>query len=191
MNNEIFNIKFTDRKSWKDDFNRSYDDYTVFSKKTYEHREEGLNFDYKYAISVIDMFDRTWDSDCEGRYDVELYLIPVQKSLNREVLEATARMTGCEDSFDPDKPEDIPLNDLLDAGNAVRVGYQSFNGLTEESIDELMDLAASVVPCIDALRGFYLDKRQNAIGTTGWDMLNEFVGDGTSFVERSMARWKK
>lgn len=53
------------------------------------------------------------------------------------------------------------------------------------------DEAASVVDNMNFMRGFYLDKAQNRIGTTGWDILNDLVGNGKSFIMAALDRMKK
>lgn len=46
-----------------------------------------------------------------------------------------------------------------------------------------LDKIASVCGNIDSLRGFYLDKPQNRIGTSGWDMLDDYI-NGKSFLSK-------
>ena len=52
------------------------------------------------------------------------------------------------------------------------------------------DEAASVVNNMNAMRGFYLDKPWNMIGSTGWDILNELVGNGKDFISAALDRMK-
>lgn len=48
-----------------------------------------------------------------------------------------------------------------------------------------------MVDNMNAMRGFYLDKPLNMIGSTGWDILNELVGNGKSFITAALDRVKK
>ena len=43
---------------------------------------------------------------------------------------------------------------------------------------------------MNAMRGFYLDKPQNRIGSTGWDILNYLVGNGKDFISVAFDRMK-
>ena len=61
----------------------------------------------------------------------------------------------------------------------------------EDTIEEydksIMDKIASVVDSIDRLQGFYLDKTQNLIGTTGWMMLDDYINDA-NFITATLAK---
>ena len=52
-----------------------------------------------------------------------------------------------------------------------------------------MDKIASIVDNIDSLRGFYLDKAQNRIGTDGWMMLDDYIND-VDFVKATLEKFK-
>lgn len=54
--------------------------------------------------------------------------------------------------------------------------------------DKLNDIA-TVVDTIDAMRGFYLDKAWNRMGTTGWDSLHEMV-EGKDAIFATINRYK-
>ena len=45
----------------------------------------------------------------------------------------------------------------------------------------VVDCIANVVDFIDNMRGFYLDRYQNRLGSTGWDYLYDFVKDVDCF----------
>ena len=63
----------------------------------------------------------------------------------------------------------------------------------EDTIEEydksIMDKIASIVDNIDSLRGFYLDKAQNLIGTDGWMMLDDYIND-VNFVKATLEKFK-
>jgi hypothetical protein len=43
---------------------------------------------------------------------------------------------------------------------------------------------------VDSMRGFYLDRQWNQIGTNGWDVLNEMV-NGKDYIQASFDRLPK
>ena len=85
MEHEIFGIAFNhEPQKVSDLFDaiRDNDEEVVFeSKKTYEHREEGLNFDYKYVIKAENLEYFTGDEADKDTWSVELMLVPTIDSI--------------------------------------------------------------------------------------------------------------
>ena len=157
------------------------------SKQTYEHREEGLNFDYKFVIRAEDAYELTGEPEDENVWPMEMLLVPTIDSLLPKKQKALQDMVG-EDG----EPSTI---DLIDEGFYVQIGFEAVKVDPAEGYDAVMnpkyDEAASVVDNMNAMRGFYLDKPLNMIGSTGWDILNELVGNGKSFITAALDRVKK
>ena len=153
------------------------------SKQTYEHREEGLNFDYKFVIRAENAYELTGEPEDENVWHLEVMLVPTVDSLLTNKRE---------DTIDG---EDCTFIDLIDAGFYVQFGFEAVKVDPAEGYDAVMnpkyDEAASVVDNMNVMRGFYLDKPQNRIGSTGWDILNELVGNGKSFITAALDRMKK
>ena len=139
------------------------------SKQTYEHREEGLNFDYKFVIRAKDAYELTGEPEDENVWHLEVMLVPTVDSLLTNKRE---------DTIDG---EDCTFIDLIDAGFYVQFGFEAVK------VDRYKWYDAG----INAMRGFYLDKPLNMIGSTGWDILNELVGNGKSFITAALDRMKK
>ena len=166
---------------------RDEDDEVIYeSKQTYEHREEGLNFDYKFVIRAENAYELTGEPKYENVWHMEMLLVPTIDSLLPKKQKALQDMVG-EDG----EPNII---DLIDEGSYVQFGFEAVKVDPAEGYDAVMnpkyDEAASVVDNMNAMRGFYLDKPWNMIGSTGWDILNELVGNGKSFITAALDRMK-
>jgi hypothetical protein len=90
--------------------------------------------------------------------------------------------------------EDCTFIDLIDAGSYVPFGLEAVKVDPDKGYDAVMlpkyDEAASVIDNMNAMRGFYLDRPLNNIGSTGWDILNSLVGDGKDFIAAAFDRMK-
>lgn len=169
MSNKIFGIELLSSViNVNDKFVCVFDDDDMVfyeSKETFHHEEEGLTFDYKYAIV---------GEYCEGKTYYSLDLVPCANSLN-EKKRADVASCSCMDE------EDIETYDIWSYGCNVHLGCESEEG--EEFNNKYFDLIASVFETINSMRGFYLDKAVNRIGNSGWDMLNDFV-NGIPFLSK-------
>ena len=163
----------------RDKFDWIYDndcEILIISKKTYHHREEGLNFDYKYAISALNMMSITDDEQFteDNAYDVSIYLIVSPTSLDKELKEDIKKSTGgyCD------------YQDIYSYGLGVRLLNDNHS---MNDIEEFMYKVGNVIEPLDFMRGFYLDRPVNKIGSTGWDLILNCL-DGKSFIERTLER---
>lgn len=172
MENSIFGITFNGVPTKIDTkFNEIYfeDDNAFFeSKETFTHEEDGLTFNYKYAIEAV------W---CEGKIYYGLYLVPCADSLNKDKRSSVADCCGVNE-------DEITINDISSYGCNVCMGTEVVDN--EDIEDTYLDKIASVYEVIDSLRGFYLDKYVNRIGNTGWDMLDDFI-NGNDFIKKIVA----
>lgn len=170
----------------KVDFDEHFEEYydsddrvVYFSKKTFKHEEEDLTFNYKYAIVVTDVGSYTGDG-----YDpilVELVLVPSFYDLTEENKEELRESRGYGDN---EISEDWLWMDVLDYSYAVKMGEESIDNPSEdvrdgwinsEPIKAILESVVAVYELIDRIRGFYLDRAWNMIGTTGWDTLRNAV----------------
>lgn len=155
----------------EDNFKYIYDTDTetiYLSNKTYQHREEGLNFNYKYAISAI------YDEEQEGSNAyIEVYLVVSPECLHEKVRNDIKNSSGgyC-DYFD-----------IIEYGLSVRMLYEN-KPYSEKKVYEVMNGVSCLVEHIDRFRGFSLDRYVNKIGNTGWDIINSCL-DGESFINKS------
>jgi hypothetical protein len=176
----------------KVDFNKHFEEYydgddraVYFSKKTFRHEEEGyLDFSYKYAIVVTDVGAYTGD---DAPIVVELMLVPSFNDLTEEKKEGLRESGGYdEEGFS----EDWLWMDVLDYSYAVKMGEKSIGNPTEDIRDEwinsepiqaILESVVAVYESVDRLRGFYLDRPWNMIGTTGWDTLKNAINNEPLF----------
>ena len=190
MKHEIFGWSFDHEPKKLDDLFdcvRDADGEVIYeSKQTYEHREEGLNFDYKFVIRAEDAYELTGEPEDENVWHMEMLLVPTIDSLLPKKQKALQDMVG--EDWEPS------TIDLIDYGSYVQIGFEAVKVDPDKGYDAVMnpkyDEAASVVDNMNAMRGFYLDKAWNRIGSTGWDILNELVGNGKSFITAAFDRMK-
>lgn len=190
MKHEIFGWSFDhEPKKLNDLFDcvRDADDEVIYeSKQTYEHREEGLNFDYKFVIRAENAYELTGEPEDENVWHMEMLLVPTIDSLLPKKQKDLQDMVG--EDGEPN------LIDLIDEGSYVQFGFEAVKVDPDEGYDAVMnpkyDEAASVVDNMNFMRGFYLDKAQNRIGSTGWDILNSLVGNGKDFISAAFDRMK-
>lgn len=175
--NKVFGISFQDNQlidiDSKFNLEREMDDYddTTFylSNKTYHHDlDPDLKFDYRYGIEAYKYEE---DDDKSTHVFYTLYLIPEFGSISKKRQHDVIAFSGVDD------PNTM---DVFDYGMSIVLAREETLG---ESDKNIMDKIASVVDTIDSLRGFYLDKSQNHIGTTGWMMLDDFINDKDWFKE--------
>lgn len=165
---KIFGIEFNSVVNVETKFDEIFNDTDMVfyeSKEIFHHEEEGLTFDYKYAIA---------GEYCEGELYYSLYLVPCVDSLSEEKRASVASCCGIDE-------EEITIYDIWSYGCNVHLGTEKEKG--EEFNDEYFNLIASVFETINSMRGFYLDRYVNRIGNTGWDMLNDFV-NGVPFLSK-------
>ena len=159
---------------------RSFDNWddteAWMSKEVFHHDVEDDpkdNFDYRYLIEAYYCEEENKTYYC-------LYLIPCYSSLSEKMKANVLDCAGVE-------PEDINDRDVFDYGCQLVLARESQEG---EYNPETMDKIASVYKCIDRLRGFYLDRFQNRIGNTGWDMLAYYMND-EDFTDKALERFAK
>ena len=158
--------KFTDH------FDVVYDDdhFQAVSKKVFKHDDEGLTFEYQYVVSILDT--ATFD-DGERQTLLSLDLVPCFDSLHENSKDSVLSACGYNTTID-----------VADYGFCVPIGYDTMpiddDYLFEN--DERLDLIASVYEDIDRLRGFYLDKPINRLGTTGWDCIDSAINHTDMFA---------
>ena len=156
------------------DYHKSY-----ISKKVYQHREPGLNFDYRYVlhgsfwegylikeIFGIDPYDFE-----DQPLSIDIYMVPTLDSLSDETISDIMSAYGWEGewkNFETDFIEYI----IVEAGYGMRMDG-SEDLIRYEDMDKEFFNAANAITAIDGLFGFYMDQVVNGIGTTNWDLLQE------------------
>lgn len=164
------------------EFKQIYEDeYELFllGKLEFQHREEGLNFNYKYAIKVLDI--EALSGELGAPLVIELLLVPSPDSLAKKSFLGLA--STYDDWYD-DLEEDYKYLDIANYSFAVTMEQESLDKPKDADekpfleIPEVKDKIENAIlfyKTIDTLRGFNLDRPWNRLGTTGWDTIKSAV----------------
>ena len=156
----------------------------MISRKEYEHVEDGLTFKYRYIIRALDLTEATGE-DGEPIV-VELLLTPTHDSLCEEERKSISESMMWSSHGLSDEWKTI---DIAEYGSAVTMECEAIELVNEDEYS-LMELAemvdvveriTMVYEAIDSLRGFFLDRPWNLIGTNGWDTLKSAVNNEELF----------
>ena len=123
-------------------------------------------FDYWLVIDIINMDEAVPDPD----YTYMLTLSatsPVQAGVER--LNVALKSCGYEPSAELTDEQCVYA--LSDFG--IQATFSSYEGNNRK---KLMDIARKEAELIEMMFGFYMDRRQNAIGATGWDFIKGDIG---------------
>ena len=182
-NNSVFGISFHDSRliDVESKFNLEremgdYDDITFYlSNEVYHHdHDPNFKFDYMYGIEAY-RYENENDQSIHTFY--ALHMIPTFSSLSKNKQNDVIKSSGV------DEPNTM---DVFDYGISIIFDREDTIGEYDKSI---MDKIASIVDPIDFLRGFYLDKAQNHIGTDGWMMLDDYLND-VDFADATLEKYK-
>lgn len=160
--------------------------WLLWSKSTYKCYLDEKEVEFKLVVQADDLYGLCGDKSCKGKVEVELFLVPLAKCCTK----ATLKKANSGD----DRPTDE--QDLFDYGCTVLMGRESLEDiegddpLETETVKHTVHSAVAVLSTYGRLCGFYLDRYQNRIGSTGWDYLNEWCGDGTDLCQAALNRWK-
>lgn len=176
----------------------------LVSKDTYSMETDGElpAFEYKYILNCFDF--QVFGAD-RSEIVVQCRLCPLQKYINKEklpeLLESVNGEVYDEDFYFEDMsgtgilpclgteyirydPEKVPEDEH---GNRW---YDYYYNLTDNKDFVLMlNVAATVLNCVDAMRGAGLDNVWNRIGNTGWDNLN-YLLNGRDWLNAALRRIK-
>lgn len=191
MKHEIFGIGF-DHEVIKadtlfDTFRDTDDDVIMVSKATYHHKEDNgsLDFKYKYVLHAKNLYEMTGEDESHNKWALGLDLVPMPKSLvKKERISVASYYDMNVGELDAFAVHDYGL--YVPLGEVVVDVSAGFDNVMPDKFNE----GASVVETINTMRGFYFDRPINRVGTTGWDLLNNWVGDGTDFITATLARHK-
>lgn len=162
------------KEALNNNFNCIWDDNerTVYlSKETYDQGEEDpeYNFNYKYFI-IKDLIDFD-EKPMSVRIGIEL--VPAIESIHPDKLKDLAEEFGIE-------VEDITYQDLSFGDYGIILSYEDVP-IKDESewdskkVNKKLNIAANCVNTINSLRGFFIDKKQNLVGLTGWNYIYQLT----------------
>ena len=119
-------------------------------------QEGDLTFEYTYVVNA-------WFNEEEETWQVDLELVVLPKYLcgpiKKNVLECCG---GCE------------VYDISEYGYGILFGLE--NDTIDEELDSMIEAAMNSTKFMDMMRGFYLDRPLNMLGTTGWDTIKYLLG---------------
>ena len=176
----IFGISFNAKQDF--DINNVFEQVSSFedgeeenvfeSKKIYDHdNDPDIKFKYQYAITC-------WVSPENNECYYQVRIVPTFDSLHQSRKDKVVDFCGC---------EQVSISDMIGYGMSVIMdSTSSENGYDQKVVDNI----AQVIDSIDSFFGFYLDKYQNRIGTTGWDMIYDFI-KGKDWVKATFDRLRK
>ena len=152
--------KVEDANKTFDCLRNDYERIELVSKEEFHHTDDELNFDYRYMITAILLYD----GNDAGKWLVALELVPSPQSLCEKAADRVCDCSGL-------GRDEITHTDIIDYGYSIVVANEI---TTEKDPKHLIDLAATITSVADSLRGFILDKHINWM-TTGWDLLQECI----------------
>ena len=183
VSTELDDFKLDDRVE------NNYNDgerWLLWSKDTYKCYLDETEVEFKLVVQADDLYGLCGDKSCKGKVEVELFLVPLAKCCNEAILKKA--------NDGDDRPTDE--QDLFDYGCRVLMGRVSLEGiegddpLETDTVKHTVHSAVAVMSCFGGLCGFYLDRYQNRIGSTGWDYLEEWCGDGSDACKAALHRWE-
>ena len=123
------------------------------------------DFDYWLILELINMHEATGDEKQE-KYHVNLQVVSLQEA-GKENLDKALNYCGFNQFADEIKDDDLTKVDAL-SSYGISAQVWSKNG---NNADKLIREAKSEAILVNGLFGFYLDRIQNRIQSTGWDFL--------------------
>lgn len=135
--------------------------------EVFNHEEEELNFKYNYAVKITDLSQVCGDDCDENEILFDLYLTVHRDSLSEERKKSV---------LGGDDYEINPYDLILDGTGSILIGSEKYDLKTYEEIEQTAMKILSLVPAFDGMRGFFLDRAWNMIGTTGWNSIEYAIG---------------
>ena len=153
------------------------------TKKVYDQDDTELPFKYKYVYREYEVEDGLLS---------DLTLVMMPESLGEKVRADMAACAGIEE-------KDLNETDVATDGRGcvqfASKWIEDEDGIDnpdeDERVKEMRETVANCLCAFDGLRGFFIDKPLNMIGTTGWDMLREAKGEIECAWKEGLRRLKE
>lgn len=186
MEGKIFATEFKNNSKtmselYEENFVEGYDrgeTFIALTKEKYDSEDEDNPFKFRMYIECV---------YCEGAWFYTLGLVVCKESFCKEILDKIMSFAGV--GF-----EDLTESDIVDYGFGITFATEKIDVKDDDdeypSIDmDIVYKIANVETTFRCLRGFFLDKAWNAIGTNGWDTIDECI-NGTDQFKKSLERIK-
>lgn len=151
------------------------------SNEVFTHEEEGLTFKYRYAVQ--------FDCECDDLEDCyfSLFMVPEFESLHDNKKDSIRE--SCPDVED----SDFNAYDVVLEGCCLTIHYGKVADITDsedatEFRNDVISVVNTLLPAINGMRGFVLDRYINRIGSTGWDEVRSWL-EGKNFAEYALERF--
>ena len=163
-----------------------------YSKDTYKVELDDREVEFRLCVSATDYYEMCGDDELAGQVAVDIELVPLPSAFDKSKLESIARSCGVD-------VDEVTLSDIRGYGCYLRLAGEVLEGLddkTKMASDELLDKVRTATYFFDMfggiMIGFALDRRQNVIGNTGWDFLEEYITDDPRIlITRARERLEK
>ena len=166
--------------NFETEFETIYDDCSSFhqSREVFElNVDDDFQFKYRFCVNVTDLEE--FGENYAGKYLVELQLVPTVESLCEDKRKDLFDSIGYIES-------EFISKDIVDSGYEVTLDYKKVN---YDKLEYILESIANTYRTLNSMIGFYLDRYVNRIGTTGWDLLRDYI-KGINFVEASLNKLK-
>jgi hypothetical protein len=132
-------------------------------------KQNNSEFDFWFVIELIDWEDATGDTS-QGKWNVALCSVSPAEA--KDQLESAFACCALEDATAEVKANPIVQVECLKSyGVYAQLWQQSGNNYRQ-----LLKLAREQARVVAGLYGFYMDRPQNRIGTSGWRMQKGELG---------------
>ena len=167
-----------------DNFTNHFDTIWI-SKEPFKVQLDTKEIELHLFIEHLDMSEYT--ADCNTQ-EISIGVIPTFNSLSEEHKNDLLSQFPEEDREQYKANPTSLLYDILVYGFKITLHTETTEDLNK--VDYLIKSAVAVSPCVSGLIGFDLDKMQNRIGNTGWDLLSDYC-EGADLIKLAMDRYRE
>lgn len=163
----------------------NYFDTVWIRKEPFKIELDTKEIELHLFIEHLDM--SAYTTDCNTQ-EISIGVIPTFDSLSDEHKNDLLSQFAAEDQEQyRANPTDL-LYEILRYEFKITLHTETTEDLNK--VDHLIKSAVAVSPCVSGLIGFELDKIQNRIGNTGWDVLSDYC-EGVDLLELASNRYNK
>ena len=163
----------------------NYFDTVWISKEPFTVELDTKDIKLHLSIEYLDMSECIADCDTQ---EISIGVIPTFDSLSDKHKNDLLSQFTAEDREQYKANPTALLYDILCYGFKLTLHTETTEDLNK--VDHLIKSAVAVSPCVSGLIGFDLDKMQNRIGNTGWDLLSDYC-EGADLLKLAMDRYNK
>ena len=167
-----------------DNFTNHFDTIWI-SKEPFKVQLDTKEIELHLFIEYLDMSECI--ADCNTQ-EISIGVIPTFNSLSDKHKNDLLSQFPEEDREQYKANPTSLLYDILVYGFKITLHSETTEDLNK--VDHLIKSAVAVSPCVSGLIGFDLDKMQNRIGNTGWDLLSDYC-EGADLIELAMDRYRE